>query len=131
MFFSCVLSHFSRVQLFVAIWTVACQTPLSIGFSRQEYWNGLPFPSPICSSSYSKLYICTNIFIIQFVQLLVILINLYISYKAKSFILLPSDSHPLSKKTESEWSFLTLWMASFFIPFSSTDQHFISLKYSL
>ena len=27
-------------------WTVACQTPLSLGFCRQEYWNGLPFPSP-------------------------------------------------------------------------------------
>ena len=27
-------------------WTVACQGPLSMGFSRQEYWNGLPFPSP-------------------------------------------------------------------------------------
>ena len=41
-----MLSHFSRVQLFVTLWTVACQVPLSIGFSRQEYWNGLPFPSP-------------------------------------------------------------------------------------
>ena len=29
-----------------AWWTVACQSPLSIGFSRQEYWSGLPFPSP-------------------------------------------------------------------------------------
>ena len=27
-------------------WTVACQDPLSVGFSRQEYWSGLPFPSP-------------------------------------------------------------------------------------
>ena len=36
----------SCVQLFVTPWTVACQTPLSIGFSRQEYWSGLPFPSP-------------------------------------------------------------------------------------
>ena len=27
-------------------WTVACQAPLSMGFFRQEYWNGLPFPSP-------------------------------------------------------------------------------------
>ena len=27
-------------------WTVACQTPLSMGFSREEYWSGLPFPSP-------------------------------------------------------------------------------------
>ena len=30
----------------VTPWTVACQAPLSMGFSRQEYWNGLPFPSP-------------------------------------------------------------------------------------
>ena len=27
-------------------WTIACQAPLSMGFSRQEYWSGLPFPSP-------------------------------------------------------------------------------------
>ena len=36
----------SRVQLFSTPWTVAYQTPLSMGFSRQEYWSGLPFPSP-------------------------------------------------------------------------------------
>ena len=36
----------SRVQLFVTPWTVACQAPPSMGFSRQEYWNALPFPSP-------------------------------------------------------------------------------------
>ena len=41
----CVKS-LSRVQLFATPWTVACQAPLSMGFSRQEYWNGLPFPSP-------------------------------------------------------------------------------------
>ena len=35
----------SRVQLFVNPWTVAYHTPLSMGFSRQEYWSGLPFPS--------------------------------------------------------------------------------------
>ena len=35
----------SHVQLFVTPWTVACQAPLSVGFSRQEYWSGLPFPS--------------------------------------------------------------------------------------
>ena len=33
-------------RLFVAPWTVASQTPLSTGFHRQEYWSGLPFPSP-------------------------------------------------------------------------------------
>ena len=36
----------SRVWLFATQWTVACQAPLSMGFSRQEYWSGLPFPSP-------------------------------------------------------------------------------------
>ena len=36
----------SRVRLFVAPWTAAHQAPPSMGFSRQEYWSGLPFPSP-------------------------------------------------------------------------------------
>ena len=36
----------SRVQLFATLWSVAHQTPLSMGFFRQEYWRGLPFPSP-------------------------------------------------------------------------------------
>ena len=43
---TCVLSRFSRVRLFVIPWTVARQAPLSMGFSRQEYWSGLPCPSP-------------------------------------------------------------------------------------
>ena len=38
--------HFSHVQLFVTLWTVDHQAPLSVEFSRQEYWSGLPFPSP-------------------------------------------------------------------------------------
>ena len=37
-----MLSHFSRVQLFATLWTVAYQAPLSMGFSREEYWSGLP-----------------------------------------------------------------------------------------
>ena len=41
-----VLSCFSRVELFVTPWTVAHQAPLSMGESRQEYWSGLPWPSP-------------------------------------------------------------------------------------
>ena len=42
----------SCIQLFVTPWTVACQAPLSMGFSRQEYWSGLPFPSPGGSSQF-------------------------------------------------------------------------------
>ena len=36
----------SHVEFFATPWTLACQAPLSMEFSRQEYWNGLPFPSP-------------------------------------------------------------------------------------
>ena len=41
-----MLSHFSCVRLFETLWTIASQAPLSMGFSRQEYWSGLPFLSP-------------------------------------------------------------------------------------
>ena len=43
----CVLSHFSHVQLCVTLWTAACQAPLSMGFSRQEYWSRLPCLPPV------------------------------------------------------------------------------------
>ena len=42
----CLLSHFSCVWLFVTLWSIALQAPLSMGFSRQEYWSGLPCPPP-------------------------------------------------------------------------------------
>ena len=41
-----LLSHFIPVWLFVTLWTVARQAPLSTGFSRQEYWSGFPGPPP-------------------------------------------------------------------------------------
>ena len=41
-----MLSHFSHVQLFATLWTVACQAPLSLGILLQEYWSGLPGPPP-------------------------------------------------------------------------------------
>ena len=42
----CVLNCSSRVRLFVTPWTMAHQAPLFMGFSRKEYWNGLPCPHP-------------------------------------------------------------------------------------
>ena len=42
----CALSHFGCAGLSATLWTIACQAPLSMGFSRQECWSGLPFPSP-------------------------------------------------------------------------------------
>ena len=38
------VSCFSHVQLFATLWAVACQAPLSMGFSKQEYWSRLPCP---------------------------------------------------------------------------------------
>ena len=45
-----LLSHFSRVQLCATPETAAHQAPPSLGFSRQEHWSGLPFPSPMHGS---------------------------------------------------------------------------------
>ena len=52
---ACMLSRFSCVQLCATLWAAACQAPLSTGFSRQEYWSGLPFPSPLRSMNQGKL----------------------------------------------------------------------------
>ena len=42
----------SRVRLLATPWTSAYQDPLSVGFSRQEYWSGVPLPSPLCLSNF-------------------------------------------------------------------------------
>ena len=42
----CVHACVCHLQLFATPWTIACQAPLSMEFSRQEYWSGLPFPPP-------------------------------------------------------------------------------------
>ena len=42
-----IFSHSVMSNSFVNLWTVVCQTSPSMGFSRQEYWSGLPFPSPV------------------------------------------------------------------------------------
>ena len=44
LFPSSILSHFSHILLFATLWTLAHQAPLSMGFSRQEYWSELPLP---------------------------------------------------------------------------------------
>ena len=50
-----LLSHFSRVQLCATLWMSSHQAPLPLGFSRQEYWSGLPFPSPMHESEKVKV----------------------------------------------------------------------------
>ena len=46
----CMVGPFSHVRLFSTLWSVACQAPLSMELSKQEYLSGLPFPSPGGSS---------------------------------------------------------------------------------
>ena len=52
-FLASMLSRLSHVWLFVIPWTVACQAPLSMGFSRQEYWSGLPWKSIIKNTKHT------------------------------------------------------------------------------
>ena len=58
-----LLSHFSRVRLCTTPQMAAHQAPLSLGFSRQEYWSGLPFPSPMHAcmlSHFSLVQLCST-----------------------------------------------------------------------
>ena len=50
-----MLSHFSRVRLSATPWTMAHQASLFMVFSRQEYWSGLPFPSPVIKYEVSEM----------------------------------------------------------------------------
>ena len=57
-----LLSHFSRVRLCGTPWTAAHQAPLSMGFSRQEYWSGVPLPSPPIQYTNAYIWILTHIY---------------------------------------------------------------------
>ena len=51
------MKSLSRVRLFATPWTAAYQTPLSMGFCRQEYWSGVPLPSPWFNAKHCKSYL--------------------------------------------------------------------------
>ena len=55
------MKSLSHVQLFSTPWTAAHQAPLSMGFSRQEHWSGLPFPSPMQESESEVAQSCTTL----------------------------------------------------------------------
>ena len=56
-----LLSHFSPVRLCVTPKTAAHQAPLSLGFSRQKHWSGLPFPSPMHESEKVKVKLLSRV----------------------------------------------------------------------
>ena len=65
----------SHVWLFATPWTAAHQAPLSMGFSRQEYWSGLPLPSPSMILAYSKEELPELIFWYPFAEKAILLLN--------------------------------------------------------
>ena len=68
----------SCVRLFVTPWTAAYQVPWSMGFSRQEYWSGVPSPSPIVVSNFIQL--CSNLCYIPFSTNLLTLTFIYLFF---------------------------------------------------
>ena len=57
----CVCVSRSVVPKSVTPWTAVHQASLSMGFSRQEYWSGLPFPSPLCSHQFSSVHSLSHV----------------------------------------------------------------------
>ena len=55
----------SHIRLLATPWTAAYQAPPSLGFSRQEYWSGVPSPSPACCQEYSLIPWCKVVFLCQ------------------------------------------------------------------
>ena len=66
--YACMLSCFSLVPLFVTLWTVTHQAPLSMGFSRKEYWSGLPCPPETHTHTYTCACAHTHVYHICFIQ---------------------------------------------------------------
>ena len=87
---SAVLSYFSHVQLSATPWTVACQASLSMRFSRQKYWSGLPFPTPgkSCVSVHNTfilLRMSSGEFIERWFE--VVHLETFVNPKSRSFLL--------------------------------------------
>ena len=95
----CVLSHFSCVWLFAILWTVACQAPLFMEFSKQEHWSWLPFIPFSRGSSWYRDWTWVSWISGRF-------ITLWAARKFPSITIWPSNctSRYISKRTENWYS---------------------------
>ena len=112
-----MLSCFSRAWLCATLWTVALQAPLSTRFSRQEFWSGLPFPSPahpsilLQSPSLSSLNHTTNS------HWLFIPLSLFSTSDKRSSSLLPTVLSALT-----EWGSFADWKLSKYMEQTLTQE---------
>ena len=109
---ACMLSRFSRVWLFVTPWTVACQAPLSMRFSRQEYWSGLPFPAPgygMSDKNITWIYSWENVRSTQIEGHFIKINQLYISMSCHEWQL-PPPPPPPAKKTLQKYNVTLDWI---------------------
>ena len=97
-----MISHFSHIWLFATPWTIAYQAPLSMEFSREEYWSGLPFPSPLQSRGSSRSRDWTHVPWVFCIGKQVVLLLSHLGSHSSSFrdrqwhptpVLLPGKSH--------------------------------------
>ena len=91
----------SRVQLFTTPWTVAYQTPPSMGFSRQGYWSGVPLPSPMwiyTGPQINRLYDARNFFSKCLIYLT------YLVFFWYSVFVLLWDRKPGNNRNNNSWS---------------------------
>ena len=121
-----LLSRFSRVRLCATPWTAAYQVPPSMGFSRQEYWSGLPLPSPnvpLVSPVFLKR--CLVVPILQFSS-----ISLHFSFQNAFFSLLA-----ILCNSAFSWIYFSLFPLLFTSFLSSAickgslDNHFVFLHF--
>ena len=113
-----LLSHFSRVWLCATPWTAAHQAPPSTGFSRQEYWSGVPLPSPPFPLGYPQIcFLClwvhfcfvNNICIIKKFFLMCFLITTGVSFICAQWVLQTGSQEPYNSKEPQTQSLTCPW----------------------
>ena len=96
-----LLSHFSRVQLCATLWTAAHQVPLSTGFSRQECWSGLPFPSSKCMNKSHQ--IAKPIYTLKITNKILLSFSIWYTNNSSFFKMRPINKDRLPKHW---WSYI-------------------------
>ena len=132
-FVYCVCVLLSPVRLFATPWTVACQAPLFMEFSRQEYGNGLPFPSPVGSSQTRVSCIAGRFFTIWATIISHLLINRLIAIHVAPWIYYTLDYNSvlLYFVAQNSRKIVLVFFQKFWYFFPKTNHYFFKYFFSL